>query len=66
MAVEKLSDVDNTAVSEFDGLGRGIKATLSFVEGRKAELHGMLNRSGVWRKHGGIQPKGREVLFQAA
>ena len=66
MAVEKLSDVADAAVSEFDGLGGGIKAALSFVEGRKSELHGTLDRKGVWRKHDGIQPKGREILFQAA
>jgi hypothetical protein len=52
MAVEKLSDVADAAVSEFERFGGGVKATLSFVEGREGELHGLLNGNGVWRKHG--------------
>ena len=66
MAAEKLSDIANTAVSEFESFGGGIEAALSFVQGREGELHGLLDRSGVWRKHEGILPKGREILFQGA
>jgi hypothetical protein len=66
MAVEKLSNVADAAVSEFERLGGGIKATLSFVEGRESDLHGLLDRTGVWCKHGGILPSGRKFLFQDA
>lgn len=57
MAVEKLSDVANAAVSEFERFGGGEEATLSFVEGREGKLHSLLGRNGIRRKHGGIQPK---------
>lgn len=66
MAVEKLSDVADAAVSEFERFGGGEEPTLSFVEQRESELHGLLDRSEVWRKHEGILPKGREILFQDA
>lgn len=66
MAVEKLGDVTNAAVSEFERFGGGEEPTLSFVEGREGELHDLLDRSGVWRQHEGILPKGREILFQDA
>jgi hypothetical protein len=64
MAIEKLSNVADAAVSEFERFGGGVKAPLSLVEGREGELHGLFDRSGVWRKHEGILPKGRELLFQ--
>ena len=66
MAVEKLSNVADAAVSEFERFGGGEEPTLSFVEGREGELHGLFDRNGVWRKHDGIQPKGRKILFQVA
>ena len=66
MAVEKLSEVANPAMSKFDRFGGGIKATLSFVQGTEGQPHGLLDRSGIGCKHDGSQPKGREILFQNA
>jgi hypothetical protein len=59
MAVEELSYVADAAVSEFERFGGGVKAALSFVEGREGKPHGLLDGSGVWRKHDGVQPIGR-------
>ena len=66
MAVEELSNVADAAVSEFERFGGGVKAALSFIEGRESKLHGLLDGRGVWRKHDGVQPKGTEILFQDA
>jgi hypothetical protein len=66
VAVEKLSNVADAAVTEFERFGGGVKSALSFVEGSEGKLHGLLDRSGVWRKHDGIQPKGKEILSQDA
>jgi hypothetical protein len=66
MAVEKLGDVTNAAVSESERFGGGEEPTLSLVEGREGELHGLFDWGGVWRKHQGILPKRREILFQDA
>jgi hypothetical protein len=66
MAVKELGDIADAAVSDFERLGGGVKATLPFVEGREGEEHGPLDSSGVRRKHGGILPKEREFLFQNA
>jgi hypothetical protein len=66
MAVEKLSNVADAAVSELERFGGGEETTLPFVERREGELQGLLDRSGVWRKHEGILPKGREILVQDA
>ena len=66
MTVEKLSNVADAAVSEFDRFGCGKEPTLSFVEGREGDLHGLFDRSWVWRNHKGILPKRREILFQNA
>ena len=63
MAVEKQSNIADAAVSEFERFGGGVKSALSFIEGSEGKLHGLLDRSGVRRKHDGIQPKGREILF---
>lgn len=66
MAVEKLCDVANAAAPKFDRFGRGVKATLAFVEGSVGKSHRLLDRTGVVRQHDGIPPKGAEILFQDA
>ena len=56
MAVKKLSNVANTAMSKFERLGGCVNPALALVEGRECKLHRLLDRRVVRSKHEGILP----------
>jgi len=57
MTIEELSDVDNAAMSEFEGLRRGKQTALAFVESGKGVTHRLLHRLWILGAHHGLLPK---------
>ena len=54
MAIEKSSDVSNAAVSEFERFVGSVESPLTFVERSESNEHGLLDSSGVERRHDGL------------
>jgi hypothetical protein len=62
MTIQQLSDVDNAAVTEFEGLRCGKQATLTFVESGKGIAHRLLHRPGILGHHHGFLPRTEKSL----
>ena len=54
MTIEELSDVGDTATSEFEGLGGGEQTTLAFVQSGKGVTHRLLHRLRILGAHHGF------------